>query len=241
MTHETEPVGSGPGRSDRLTTFTLIGLLTVQTALLGLLILRVNNLQRLLATGSPGGVAAAGGTQVSAEVIPVDPGDGPVQGSPEAPVTIVEFSCFTCPACADLEPDLKRTLARYPGKVRLAYRYFPLRLDGKPLLLAEAAECARRQGKFWETHDLLFQRSAEIESEPELLETLAPLDLDLEDLSRCLASEEVEAHVRADFEAGRSYGVDSTPTLFVNGRRVRGADFTTLSELVESSLKKEVI
>ncbi len=237
MPHETEPRVGGPRRSEKLTPLILIGLLTVQTALLGLLIVRINTLQQLLVGGPPAGQAP----EVAKEVLQVDPGDGANQGSPDAPVTIVEFSCFTCPACEDLQADLKRTLARYPSQVRLAFRYFPLRLEGKPIELAKAAECARRQGKFWEAHDVLFRRSAEIEGEEALLDALEPVGLDLESLSQCLASPEVESRVRTDFEAGRSYGVNSTPTLFVNGRRVQGADFATLSQLVESTLKKEVI
>jgi protein-disulfide isomerase len=227
-------------RSEKLTVVLVVGLLAVQTALLGVLLWRINELQRLvLGAVSGGGLGAQGGG--ADEVVDVDPGAGPTRGTPQAPVTIVEFSCFTCPACSDLQSGLKETLARHPGKVRLAFRYFPLRLEGKPILLAKAAECARRQGKFWETHDLLFTQGDGIESQEDLLAATAPLGLDSVDLSQCLASKDAEARVRADFEAGRSYGVNSTPTLFVNGRRVRGADLRTLNQLVESSLEKGLV
>lgn len=224
-------------RSEKLT-FLVIGLLFMQTVLLGLLLWRINSLERLVLTAASGGGLSAPEAE---EVVAVDPGDGPTKGDAAAPVTIVEFSCFTCPACADLQPGLKETLSRHPGQIRLAFRYFPLRLEGKPILLAKAAECARTQGKFWEAHDLLFQKSLDIEGEQALLEAMAPLGLDPAGLSQCLASKETEARVRADFEAGRDYGVNSTPTLFVNGRRVQGADLRMLERLVESSLEKGVV
>lgn len=224
-------------RSEKLTVL-VIGLLFMQTVLLGLLLWRINSLESLVLTAASGGEL---GAPEEEEVIAVDPGNGPTQGDAAAPVTIVEFSCFTCPACADLQPGLKETLARHPGQIRLAYRYFPLRLEGKPILLAKAAECARTQGKFWEAHDLLFKKGLDIEGEPALLEAMAPLGLDPAGLSQCLASKETEARVRADFEAGREYGVNSTPTLFVNGRRVQGADLRVLEKLVESSLEKGVV
>jgi protein-disulfide isomerase len=220
-------------RSEKLTTALLVGLLALQTVLLGVLLRRINTLERTVLTAVAGAGAGSGETD---EVVAVDPGPGPLLGAAGAPVTIVEFSCFTCPACADLEPELKQTLARHPGQVRLAYRYFPLQLKGKPMMLAKAAECAGRRGKFWEAHDLLFSKSDQIEQEADLLEAAASLGLDREELAQCLASAEVEARVRADFEAGRSYGVTGTPTLFVNGKRVRGADSRTIDRLVESSL-----
>lgn len=225
-------------RSEKLSVL-VIGLLFMQTVLLGLLLWRIQSLERLVLSAASGG--ELGAPPEEEEVVAVDPGNGPTQGDAAAPVTIVEFSCFTCPACADLQAGLKETLSRHPGKVRLAYRYFPLRLEGKPILLAKAAECARTQGKFWEAHDLLFKKGLDIEGEKALLDAMAPLGLDPAGLSQCIASKETEARVRADFEAGRSYGVNSTPTLFVNGRRVEGADLRILERVVESNLEKGVV
>ncbi len=221
-------------RSEKLTTLLLVGLLALQTVLLGALLRRIGALERTVLTVVAG--AAQGASEVAEEATAVEVGQGPIQGAAGAPVTIVEFSCFTCPACADLQPELKRTLSLHPGEVRLAFRYFPLRLEGKPMLLAKTGECARRQDKFWETHDLLFSKSDEIEGEAELLEAVKPLGLDLERLAQCLASAEAEARVREDFEAGRSYGVTGTPTLFVNGKRVLGSDPRILDRLVAASL-----
>src|SRR5262249_46034476 len=81
-----------------------------------------------------------------------------LRGSPQAPVRIVEYSDFQCPFCRKVQPVLKNLLAKYEGRVSLAYRDFPLRgMHGQAELGAESARCAGEQGKFWEYHDLLFE------------------------------------------------------------------------------------
>lgn len=220
-------------RSDKLTPLLLVGLLVVQTLLLGILIFRVNALHALILSSGPiGGPTGPGPADV---VENVDPGSGPKKGADGAPVTIVEFSDFTCPACSDLQPILRRILADHEGDVQLAFRYFPLSFQGKPFRLATAAECAHRQGAFWQLHDVLFAESVEMWSEQELVTEAGQLGLDEEAFAACMASEEVTTRLREDFEAGRGYGVSSTPTLFVNGRRVRGADATALERAIEAS------
>lgn len=219
-------------RTDKWLPVLLVGLLAVQTFLLAVVILRLNEIQRLVSmrdSGSPGPV-------VSDEVIQVDPGDGPAKGPADAPVTLVEFSCFTCPSCADLQPALREVLSKYEGRVRLAFRYFPLGSQGKPILLATAAECANRQGRFWEAQDVLFQKSRDLSSTTDVAAALQKTGLDMEAFGRCVGSEEAVARVQSDFEAGRKYGVDATPTLFLNGRRVLGADAADLSRLIEAEL-----
>lgn len=217
----------------------VVGLLGLQTVLLGVLAFRLDGLHRLLLDLQVGissllAVGSLGGKSV-AVFLDVEPGDGPTKGSPDAPVTIVEFSDFTCRACADLQPTLRRILEEHDADVRLAFRYFPLSFQGKPFLLAKAAECGNQQGVFWALHDRLFARSPEIEGKEGLLEEVADLELDLDSFTRCLASEEVAARLRADFEAGLSYGVNSTPALFINGRRVLGTDIEYLRHAILTS------
>ena len=87
---------------------------------------------------------------------------GAAKGPESAPVTIVEFSDFQCPYCAASGPVLTRLFEKYPGKIRLIFRHFPLPGHIQAMPAAEAAECARDQGKFWEMHDLLFQHQEEL-------------------------------------------------------------------------------
>ena len=92
--------------------------------------------------------------------IQVDHDSKQVRGNPEAPVTIVEFSDYHCPFCKRVQPTLTQLLDRYPGKVKLAFRDFPLsQLHPQARHAAEAARCAQDQGKFWEYHDVLFEQA----------------------------------------------------------------------------------
>src|SRR5713101_330077 len=107
-----------------------------------------------------------------------------LRGNHAAPVTIVEFSDFSCPFSKQAESTLKELLAQYQGKVRLAYRDFPLReIHPGAESLAEAAGCASEQGKFWEYHDLLF---ANANTDP--FESAAHLQLDEKQFESCLSS-----------------------------------------------------
>ncbi len=83
-------------------------------------------------------------------------GDAPVRGDKNAPVTIVEYSDFQCPYCQATLPTINQLLTDYRGKVKLAYKHLPLSMHKNAQKAAEASECAREQGKFWEYHDLLF-------------------------------------------------------------------------------------
>lgn len=218
-------------RSEKLVPLLLVGLLAVQTVLLTVIILRLNELQALVVRGS----GAVGGA-VSDERIEVDPGDGPSKGEPGAPVTIVEFSDFTCSACAELQPALRAIVARHPDRVRLAFRYFPLSTQGKPMLFATAAECAHRQGKFWEVHDLLFEKGRELGTEAEVRAAVSELGLDLPAFDQCRRSGDGAIRPRTDYQAGKRYGVEGTPTLFINGRRTVGSDAAAIERLIAAEL-----
>jgi protein-disulfide isomerase len=147
----------------------------------------------------------------------------PVRGPADAPVTLVEFSDFHCPFCKQSQATLKQLLARYPDKVKLVYRDFPLdQLHPGARAAAEAARCARDQGKFWEYHDILFAQAAQ--SGPDALRGDAQqAGLDVAAFDRCVASGAHRAGVERDVEDGTKLGITGTPAFFVNGRPVMGA------------------
>jgi protein-disulfide isomerase len=153
--------------------------------------------------------------------VPVD--GAPVRGPAEAPVTLVEFSDFHCPFCKQVQATLRQILDRYPGKVKLVYRDFPIdSLHPQARRAAEAARCAQDQGKFWEYHDLLFAGPAR--AAPEELERYAgQVGLDLAAFERCLSDNVHRAAVQRDLDEGTRLGVTGTPAFFINGRPLSGA------------------
>lgn len=162
-----------------------------------------------------------------------------VRGPAAAPVTIVEFSDFQCPYCREIQSVVNGLLRKYPGQVRLAFRDFPLRpIHPHAQKAAEASRCAGDQGKFWEYHDLLFQNQSLLDS-PSLKGYAASLGLEPQRFAACIDGGRFTAAVDADLQAGSASGVAATPTFFVNGALVAGAQSATAFEsLIESELTR---
>jgi protein-disulfide isomerase len=161
----------------------------------------------------------------------------PVRGAADAPVTIVEFSDFECPFCKQTNPTLKQLLERYPGKVRLAYRDFPLdSIHPQARRAAEAARCAQDQGKFWEYHDVLFTQSPQLALE-DLRRYAGQVGLDVTKFDGCLAAGVHKAAVQRDLDEGNRLGVTGTPAFFINGRTLTGAQpLEAFTRLIEQEL-----
>lgn len=145
-------------------------------------------------------------------------GDSPVRGAEMATVTIVEFSDFQCPFCGRAHPVLTQALRELSGRVKMVFKHYPLSGHARAMPAARAAEAARLQGKFWEMHDLLFENQSALE-DPDLEKYATRLGLDLERFRTDLASPEVQRRIDADRAAGATVGVDSTPSLYINGRK----------------------
>jgi protein-disulfide isomerase len=154
------------------------------------------------------------------------------KGPENAPITIVEFSDFECIFCAKAFRDLRDLQRQYPGRIRIVFHHYPLDSLCNPhvsghfhqsaCLAAIAAECASRFGKFWQYHDRLFSAQDQL-SRPALIASAAALGIDVDAFSACLDDPTSRAAVVADADAGSTLGVESTPTLFINGRAVKGA------------------
>lgn len=147
----------------------------------------------------------------------------PFRGAADAPVTIVEFSEFQCPFCHRVQATLKQLLDRYPGKVKLAYRDFPLdSLHPLARRASEAARCANDQRKFWEYHDTVFSHFPQ--ASPEDLKRYAKeVGLDVAKFEGCLSGGVHSAAVQRDIDDGNRLGVNGTPAFFINGRLLSGA------------------
>jgi protein-disulfide isomerase len=150
------------------------------------------------------------------------PANAPSLGPADAPVTIVEFADYQCPYCQSAQATVEEVLKRYPGKVRLVHRDFPLDNHARAVPAARAARCAGEQQKFWEYHrDLLSARTDF--SDQDLKKRAGSLGLNLTTFSSCLAYEGADAEIRSAMESGRQLGVTATPTFFINGRMLVGA------------------
>jgi protein-disulfide isomerase len=146
----------------------------------------------------------------------------PSRGAADAPVTIVEFSDFHCPYCRAVQPTLNALLAKYPGKVRLVYRHFPLdSLHPQARRASEASWCAAEQDRFWQFHDRIYANGPD--ASPETLQRLASESgVDAARFSTCLASGRAATSIERDLQEGTSHGVSGTPGFFVNGRSLSG-------------------
>ncbi|MFH2020998.1 MAG: DsbA family protein [archaeon] len=138
-----------------------------------------------------------------------------------AKITIEEFSDFECPFCARAYPTVNQILDEYGSDVKVVYKHFPLSFHPLAQKAAEASECARDQGKFEEYHNILFEsREMDIDS---LKKHAADLGLDVAKFSTCLDSGAKVDKVKADFTEGQQRGVSGTPTFFINGQSLVGA------------------
>ena len=148
--------------------------------------------------------------------------DDPTRGPEDAPITIVEFSDYECPFCNRAEETIHEVLARYGDQVRLVYRDFPLSFHKNAEIASIGAGCANEQGKFWEMHGAMFADQKKLTA-ADLVETAAGVGLDREAFEECLDSGRFREEVQNDLQDGQKYGVTGTPTFFINGIMLVGA------------------
>jgi protein-disulfide isomerase/CRISPR/Cas system endoribonuclease Cas6 (RAMP superfamily) len=156
------------------------------------------------------------------QMVSVD--DDPSRGDVNAPVTIIEFTDFQCPACAAMQPMLEEVLKSYGDKVRFVVRDFPLSQHANARKAAEAADAANAQGKFFEYTALLFKRQNALDV-PSLKKYASEIGLNRTRFDAELDGGTYAAEIKHDIQDGEIYGIESTPTIFVNGVMLR-----TLSE-----------
>ena len=149
-----------------------------------------------------------------------------VKGNKDSKVSLIEYSDLQCPACGAYYPVTKKLLTEFGESIIFAYRHFPLRqIHFNSQISAQAAEAAGLQGKFWEMHDLLFERQEKWaeEKDPKALfkQYAQELGLDVEQFKGDLESEKVRNEVEGDFQSGLKSGVNATPTFFLNGKKIQ--------------------
>lgn len=172
--------------------------------------------------------------------VPVD--DDPAFGPADAPITIIEFSDYECPFCRRWHDEVfGRLIETYPEQVRLVYRDFPISsIHANAFSAAVAANCANEQGAFWEFHDRLF--SMELGLGMEAYRSYASqLGLDTQSFIKCLESGRYRDEVQADYDFAAELGVRSTPTFFINGIAIVGAQpFEVFQQVIDKELAGEI-
>ena len=171
--------------------------------------------------------------------------DAPSVGDKNAPVTLVEYSDFECPVCKKLHDVLRGVLPNYPGKVRLVFKDFPLeQLHPWARTAAIAGRCAYQQDPkaFWKIYDLIYDNQEIISAAnawTKLSDYAAQSGLNGETFKTCMASPEPGAAIEASRANGQVLEVNSTPTVFVNGRRMVGADQSLLEQFINYELAQQ--
>jgi protein-disulfide isomerase len=166
--------------------------------------------------------------------------DGPFIGSASAKVTIVEFSDFQCPFCskgAAVVHDLKK---KYGDKVKIVFKNFPLPFHQNARGAANASFCANEQSveAFWKLHDWMFENQEKLDI-PSLKEAGKKIGVKADVFAQCLDSMKYSAKIDSDMKEGQDVGVKSTPTFFVNGQLVSGAQpIEVFAEIIDAELKK---
>ncbi len=165
----------------------------------------------------------------------------PSLGPDDAPIVVVEFSDFQCPFCRRFHDETYQSLLdAYPGQIRFVYRNLPLTsIHPNAMPAAVASLCANDQNAYWDYHEKLF--SSEQLDEETYIRYAADLGLDTEKFTSCLSSGSHDAEIQDDMDFAINLGVQSTPTFFVNGLAIVGAQpLTNFQQIIEKELAGEI-
>lgn len=162
----------------------------------------------------------------------------PSKGEPDAPVAIAIFSDFQCPYCARLLPIFEQLLKQYPKQVKIVFKHFPLRNHKFAVKAAQATIAAHQQGKFWEFHDLLFEQYNQI-SDQKIEEIRSQLGLKADQFKKDMNAPQTMAMIREDAGNGRDAGVRGTPTVYINGKRLKDKTLKGFKQAITKALKSE--
>ena len=159
---------------------------------------------------------------MSTLIVPINTGDH-MQGSSDAPLTLVQYGDYQCPYCGEAFPIVQHLQKEMGGDLRFIFRNFPLtEIHRHALAAACAAEAAALQDRFWEMHDVLYENQDKLRDR-DLIALAQTLKLNIERFKSDLASPGVITKIQEDFSGGIRSGVNGTPTFFINGLRHDGS------------------
>jgi protein-disulfide isomerase len=166
-----------------------------------------------------------------------------IRGNENATTTLVEYGDFQCPACGVYYPYVKELEQTYGKDAKFIFRNFPLPQHVNARLASRAAEAAGNQGKFWEMHDMLYENQ-EKWSEKGNAKTIftdyaRTLKLDVDQFTKDLESKETGQKIDDDVQSGNKYGVDATPTFYLNNTKLQIRSFAEFKKLIEDEINKK--
>lgn len=168
--------------------------------------------------------------------VKVEVGDDPVVGPEDAAITIVEFSDFQCPHCARMAETLEKLIEEYKGKVRVVFKDFPLKFHENAMVAALASGCAKDQGKYFEYYKTLYKNNQALDVES-LKKYAKDLGMDAAAFDECLTKEKYKAEIENDLKEGAAAGINSTPTLIINGKLLAGG---RQADAIKAMIDKEL-
>jgi protein-disulfide isomerase len=172
-------------------------------------------------------------------VYKVAAGNGPSKGSKNAPLQVVIFSDFQCPFCKRVEPQLSELEKEYGSKVHMTWKNYPLPFHNNAEPAAEAAMAANAQGKFWQMHDKLFENNTALDR-ASLEKYAEELGLNMAKFKADLDAQKYKDQIQSDTKEGQAVGVNGTPAVFINGRKINGAyPWETFKKIADDELAKK--
>ena len=170
------------------------------------------------------------------KVYTIPPGNSFAKGPATAAVTIVEFSDFQCPFCAQGADLVKQITDAYPNDVRFIFMNYPLPFHPQAMPAAKAAIAAGKQGKFFEMHDKLFQNQKSL-SDEFYVKTAGELGLNVDQFKKDMAAPETQKQIQDEMAVAQTVDVRGTPTFFINGKKPQGRSFALYKQIIDDALK----
>lgn len=191
--------------------------------------------------GSNGGVSVDGGVLLATDQITER---DQVKGTAGAPVTLIEYSDFQCPACETYYPMVTRLNEEFGDQLQIAYRHFPLTtIHPNAALAARSTEAAGKQGKFWEMHDILFINQSDWstgDTRDKIFSYAESLGIDMNQFEQDIDSDEVKDKIKEDLASGQRAKITGTPTFFLNGQQIANPrSYNDFAELIRIELASQ--
>ncbi len=164
------------------------------------------------------------------------------RGNASSTVTLVEYSDFQCPACYSYFPMVEKLFKESSTTILMVYRHFPLPQHANAIPASKASEAAGKQGKFWEMYNIIFTNHDLWENSTDaktiFTEYAKKLGLDMTKFASDYALKEIEDKITTSVKAGSKAGINSTPTFYLNGKKIKNpSDYVEFKKLIDEAAK----